>query len=472
MSSFAILNTAFQGLTAARTGMDVTGQNVANVNTPGYTRQRVEQSSNAPLTAMGLGRMPHQTTPGRGVEVDGIARLGDLFLESRVRQTASGDGYAAVRASAFTTVEDIHGEPSDSGLSAELQSFWGAWQDVANAPGNSAQAWVVIEQANSVVDRIADGRARVETAWQQSRTTAGSLATEVNTLAKTVADLNATILTASGDGSVNELVDQRNQVTAQLAQLTGATTSSRPDGTVAVLLGGDLLVDGNRVSQVQLAGSTTLDGVEGDPVHLEWAHRPGAAVALEGGELAGHLSAMAPAGSGGVFAQAAAGYDELATSIATQVNALHSTALTADGEPGGDFFTFEPGLSAAAGLRVAVTAPEQVAAAAPGAGANDGSVADQIGRLGAATDGPDSVWHAHVTHLAVLSGTASDAASIAASSAVAAQQDLLSRSAVSLDEETVNLMQYQHAYQGAARVLTAVDEMLDQLINRTGRVGL
>lgn len=473
MSSFAILNTAFRGLSAAQAGMDVTGQNVSNVNTDGYTRQRVQQSAVAPLGEMGLGRLAQQTRNGQGVSIDGVARLGDLFLEARVRQTASNDGYASVRADAYRAVEDIHGEPSDTGLSAALQSFWGAWQDVANSPGEDAQAWVVIEEANAIVGRLAEGRGRVETAWDQSRTTAGSLVAEVNTAADKIAALNTQILNAAGQGgSVNELVDRRNQLTSELARLAGARTSENADGTVNVLVGGNFLVDGNRVNEVRLAGSASLDGTAVDPVRLEWAHRPGAAVALEGGELAGHLSAMAPAASGGVHAQAAAGYDTLATTIANQVNALHATATTPSGAPGGSFFTFQAGKPAAAGLQVAVTTPGGLATAAAGAGALDGSVADAIAGLGVANDGPDATWAAHVTQLAVRSASATQDATLATTASTAAFNDLLSHSAVSLDEETVNLMQYQHAYQGAARVLTAVDEMLDQLINRTGRVGL
>ena len=176
--------------------------------------------------------------------------------------------------------------------------------------------------------------------------------------------------------------------------------------------------------------------------------------------------------SGGIYAQAAAGYDALASALVTQVNALHTTGLTPSGTPGGAFFAIEPGRSAGAGLRVAVTAPGQVATAAVGAGSLDGSVADRIAALGTAGGGPDAVWSTHVTQLAVKSSSAGYDAKLATTASTAAFSDLLSHSAVSLDEETVNLMQYQHAYQGAARVLTAVDEMLDHLINRTGRVGL
>ncbi|QDW62443.1 flagellar hook-associated protein FlgK [Oerskovia sp. KBS0722] len=472
MSSFAILNTARQGLNAAQAGIDVTGQNVANLNTNGYTRQRIQQSSVSPLAEMGLARFAQPVRNGQGVSIDGVARLGNLFLESRVRQTASNEGYSVVRATAFNAVEDIHGEPSDTGMSATLQSFWSGWQDVANAPGKEAQARVVIERAVGIVDRLVAGRAEVAGQWQQSRTSATSLVSEVNAMADKVAALNAQIRDAAGQGvSTNELVDHRNQVTASLAQVAGAQASMNPDGTVSVLLGGNLLVDGTTTNPVKLAGSQSMDGVTTDPVRLEWAHRAGAQVALEGGDLAGHLSALAPASSGGVYAQAAAGYDALASTIAAQVNALHTTAQTTTGAPGGDFFVFDAGKPPASGIKVAVTDPAQVAAGG-GGGALDGSVADKIARLGVASDGPDAGWSAHVATIAVKSSSATYDAKLATIASTAAFSDLLSNSAVSLDEETVNLVQYQHAYQGAARVLTAVDEMLDQLINRTGRVGL
>ncbi|MFF2621658.1 flagellar hook-associated protein FlgK [Oerskovia jenensis] len=473
MSSFAILNTARQGLNAAQAGLDVTGQNVANLNTNGYTRQRVQQSSVAPLTEMGLARFAQPVRNGQGVSIDGVARLGNLFLESRVRQTASSEGYSVVRATAFTAVEDIHGEPSDTGLSATLQSFWSGWQDVANSPGKEAQARVVIERAVGIVDRLVAGRAEVAGQWQQSRTSASALVTEINAMADKVAALNAQIRDSAGQGvSSNELVDHRNQVTASLAQLAGAQASTSPDGTVSVLLGGNLLVDGTTANPVKLVGSQSMDSTTGDPVRLEWAHRAGAQVALEGGDLAGHLSALAPESSGGVYAQAAAGYDALATKLATQVNALHTTGRTTTGATGGDFFVFDASKPPASGIKVAVTDPAQIAAGGGTSGALDGSIADKISRLGVASDGPDAAWSAHVAQIAVKASSATYDAKLATIASTAAFSDLLSNSAVSLDEETVNLVQYQHAYQGAARVLTAVDEMLDQLINRTGRVGL
>src|SRR5690606_14996643 len=156
------------------------------------------------------------------------------------------------------------------------------------------------------------------------------------------------------------------------------------------------------------------------------------------------------------------------TELADQVNAVHTGALTADGTPGRDVFAFAAGLPPARGLTVAATRPGDLAAPAPRAGNLDGSTADEIAALALSDTGPDAVWAAFVTRTAVASSGAAHDATLAAVGRDAAQAQLLSVASVSLDEESVNLLAYQHAYQGSARVLTAVDELLDTLINRTG----
>src|SRR5690606_40375334 len=112
-----------------------------------------------------------------------------------------------------------------------------------------------------------------------------------------------------------------------------------------------------------------------DPVQVEWAHRPGPPAGVGDGEHVSLLAPAQPAGTGGVLAEAAATYDALAADLAAAVNAVHTTGTTTSGAPAGDVFGFPPGVSAAAGLRVVVTAGGP-ATAAPGAGPLDGSVAD------------------------------------------------------------------------------------------------
>ena len=125
MSTFGTLNTAYTGLVAARRGLDVVGQNIANANTEGYTRQRV--TTTAAVTAPSSLQMSATFTVGQGVSVDGVARLGSNLLDARVRSASATSGYWDARATAMSSLEGTLQEPGPNGLSATLQNFWNAW---------------------------------------------------------------------------------------------------------------------------------------------------------------------------------------------------------------------------------------------------------------------------------------------------------------------------------------------------------
>jgi flagellar hook-associated protein 1 FlgK len=460
MSTFSGLTTAYSGLAAARAGLDVTGQNIANATTQGYTRQRLETSAAAPVrpTLFSTG-----TRAGEGVLAQGIARLGDTHLEARVRITAGAAGYTAVRAQAYSALEDGLKEPGTNGVSDSLQKFWAGWQGLSNQPDKDAPASALLAAAGQLTSRTAAGYREVQTQWASTRSSAAGLVTEVNDAAAQVADLNRQIRSSVASGApANELVDRRTTLTATLAGLTGATVRDNPDGTADVLLAGNPLVAGTSARALQVTGPLQLDGP--GEVRVEWTHRPGASAGVESGELAATLSLLAPADQGGALAQAAAGYDAFAANLADQVNALHANAGK------GPFFAYQPE-RAAASLAVVPARREDIAAGAPGAGAFDGSVADAISGLGTGTGSPDAAWSAFVTDLDAAARAELQGNALAEVSATTALQQQLGATSVSMDEEQVNLLEYQHAYQGAARVMTAVDEMLDVLINRMGIVG-
>jgi flagellar hook-associated protein 1 FlgK len=258
----------------------------------------------------------------------------------------------------------------------------------------------------------------------------------------------------------------------------------RPDGQVDVIVGGNALVSGNRAQALAVQGATAftqatgtaVPPVAGQAVTVVWAAHPTRSAGLDGGRVAGLLSVLAPtnsAGTGGILPEAAARYDALATTLADQVNGLHATAITSGTTkaPGGDFFTFDTTKPAALGLTVRITDPRGVAVAEDGKGALDGSVGDKIAQLAKKDDGPDSTWRSSVVELGVRTASAGSRAKVAESSRATAAAQQLAQASVDTDEETVNMLAYQRAYEGAARVLTAIDQMLDTLINRTGLVG-
>lgn len=473
MSTFSLFNTAYSGLAAARAALEVTGQNVANVNTPGYTRQRVEQVAQ-PGSDLGL-RTTTGLNIGQGTKVTGIARLSDAVIDARARDTASSDGYWSAASSALGTVETSLAEPGASGLSQALTDFWTSWQKFGNTVGGDAASGggaEVLGAAQTLVGRIATGYTTASSAWTAALAQANGAVTAVDEAGRAVAKLNDQILRIeTAGGSANELKDQRDAALTTLATLAGATTRPNANGTVDVLVGGSTFVSGSTSYALTIDAPASIEGLAAKGVTLKFADKDGATVQIAGGALAARLSALAPAASGGVYAQTAAAYDRAATELTSRVNAIHSTGVTASGAAAGNFFGSTGPGAAALTLRILPVSGSQLASADPTKGRRDDSVADAIGQLRLAADAPDRGWAQFVSDVGARSQAAAAQSGVASSAASAASTARTSQNGVDLDEETANLVVFQHAYQGAARVLTAVDEMLDTLINHTGLVG-
>ncbi len=487
MSTFGGLNTAYTGLIAARKGLEVVGQNIANANTQGYTRQRITTSSVDAISRVGL--MSAGVQAGQGVNVDGVARLGSAQLDAQVRSSAAVAGFSAVRSNALTAVEGSMNEPGANGLSAQLDEFWAGWHDVSNSAGDAAPAGVLLGQAAVVTTQIAQGYQAVANQWSTTRNSVDGMVSEINSTATQVAALNVQIRNAqTAGGGANELLDKRNTLTTTLAALTGGTVVDRGDGTVDVLIGGNALVSGDSAQKLVAIGAKSMTEAGATP-HVEWAAHPGSAVAVDGGELAGAISLLAPAvtsgagmGTGGTLAETAESYNRFATDLATKVNAIYAKGTNST-LAGGNFFQVTAGVPAAMGLGVIPKNAAELSTGLATTGALDGSVADELAQLGAGkavasagppptfVQSPSTDWSNFVTSLAVTTRTELQHASLADITSNAAVGAQLSNASVDLDEENVNLLMFQHAYQGAARVMTAVDEMLDTLINRTGLVG-
>lgn len=468
MSTFSGLNTAASGLAAARRGMDVVGQNIANQTTEGYTRQRVVTSSVAAVAQIGL--FSTGAVPGHGVSIDGVARLGDALLDARVRDTLAASGFWSTRAVSATTLEASLAEPTSDGLSARLSQFWSGWQDLANTPDSGAAASVVLESAAELAAHISGGYRAVSTQWSEGRAAADRTVSQVNAAADQIAVLNREIRNALASGrSANELIDQRSVLAQNVARLAGARANIEQDGTLTVRLDGNALVSGTDARHLALSGPTSIDA--GQPVSVTWAAASDIPVSVLGGELGGTLSVLARAEDGGMLAQLASTYNTVAKTLADAVNAQHRAGVTSSGQPGGDFFASPFTGPAALGLRVAVTSASDLALAAPGGGAWDAGNADAISQIGRGDTSPDAIWSAQVSSLGVSTAADIQRARVSETSAVTAASAQQSVAAVDGDEETISLLTYQTAYQAAARVMTAVDEALDVLINRMGLVG-
>ena len=465
--SFAGIRLAESGLAAARAGMNVTGQNIANQTTAGYTRQRVDQ---VPAAAPGLtGLWPAPLSVGAGVSVTGIARLGDEILDARVRDALSASGFWTARAGAAGRAEAVMAEPTDDGLAANLDRFWSGWSDLANSP-EPAAAQVVLTDAQVLVGQIGAGYEAAARQWTDLRSQVDRDVAGVNATAGQIAGLNVQIREALQSGrSANELIDQRSVLAQQLSTAVGASAALEADGTLTVRVDGNALVAGDTARALIASGPDDIGA--GGRVTLAWADRPGMPVVVSGGAIGGTISALAPAADGGTLASVAAAYNDVATALATAVNDLHRSGVTSSGAAGGDFFALDAAAPAALGLSVVPTGFAGLALAAPGAGPLDTTIADRISALATSPTGPSRTWSTFVTGFGVAVAGDLQRADIADTGAVAAITAQQSNASVDGDEETISLLTYQTAYQASARVLTAMDEALDVLINRTGLVG-
>ena len=472
-SSFGGLNTAYTGLVAARQGLTVVGDNISNSTTVGYSRQEVTTSSLTPASESGFVN-PLQV--GDGVSVNAVTRVTSALADAQVRSSSAADGYAQETATQLTTIESALNEPGTNGLSTSLQKFWAAWQNVSTTSNSESAATSVISAGQQVASQLAAGYTAAANQWSAVRGSLDTTVATINSDATQIAALNGQIRTiVAAGGDANGLLDQVSTLANKLSGLSGATVRSNGNGTTDILLGGNALVSGTTVNTIAASGATSLDGAATTPVTIGFINNPSATATISGGTLGADLAILAPAngsGTGGAIAQAAQSYNSLAATLATSVNSVMQTGATASGATGLQFFSVADPTHAATSLAVVPTDSSGIAAATPGSGASNGDVASTIAALTSSTTGTDAQWESFVVRIGQTTNAASSQAAITASGLSTATAAQSSVSAVSTDQETTNMLSYQNAFSAAARVMTAVDTMLNTLINKTGLVGI
>jgi flagellar hook-associated protein 1 len=448
-SSFSGLTDALSALNSARYALDVTGQNIANANTPGYVRQRAELAETGAVPA--VPSMYATPNASNTATVSGTSRLNDPVVDMRARSEHGRNGYLQTSATTLNAVEGLFDEPSSNGLAEKLNTFWQSWAAVANNPGDSAARNVVLQNATGLtsdLNETAQSLARLTQGTGQQLTDAVD---QINTAATALAQLNNSIaVNSASGGNNNALLDQRDTLLMNLADLAGAQASIQSNGTATVTLGGQSLVSATTASTVSVgAGNQILVG--------------GTPAATAGGSVQSLVDALNT-----TLPNYTAQLDAVAAALANTTNAAQAGGYDLAGNPGGPLFSG----STAATISVAVTDPTKLAASGTPGGNLDGSVALSMSGYGNLPAGADSAYQTMIGALATDVQRAGQQATVQQSVTTSVDNLAQSSSGVSLDEETTNLLTYQRAYQASSRVLTTVDETLDTLISHTGRVGL
>lgn len=452
MSSFVGLYTGLSGIQAAQTGIDITSNNVANANTPGYTRQRVELAARPGYRSL-VGQI------GTGVDVQDIVRLRNHFLDDRFRVASGDQAQHAVRADVLATLEELSGEP-EHGLSLRFGRLWSAAEAWANDPSDPATRGQVIAELSN----ISEGMRTTASSWNRLAEDLDArretVVDGVNQTLTSLHDLNQRIANAEPGRIGPELFDQRDLLLDELAELTGATVRIDGDDRAIATIGGQEVLNADGAATVAVAGTQ----IEVTP--------PGGGAAVDvtatsSGELAGLHRVLVDD-----LPTWQAELGALATSFATAVNGVNESGYLADGATaGGPLLGYDPA-DPAGSIAVApgVTADSLANATQPGSTKHDDSNARLFAdlRQGAPLE---SELADLIVALAGEVRASRNAAQAADGIAKGARNARAAEHGVSLDEEMVGLVRYQRSLEAAARVMTTVDQALDVLVNRVGIVG-
>jgi flagellar hook-associated protein 1 FlgK len=472
VSTFSGLNTATTALFAAQRAMDVTGQNVANVNTDGYSRQRVELQSVGPNGVPAIWSTSNGI--GQGVNSDHITRIRDRFLEGRAQAEHAATASLTVQDSTLAQVEDAFREPGKTGLQSQLTSMWAGWGDVMNNPTDPGARSQVLQRTATLVAGLHTTSATLDQQWAQNRDSLQTLVQNVNASAASIADLNTAIRRATQSGQPsNELADKRDALVLTLSDQIGATATLMDDGSVNVAVSGTTLVSGGSSLSLQLTGSADPDDVATDPPAI--VTDPGNTTIRPGGTADGQLTALTS-----TIPRYRVQLDAVALQLATQLNDVHTVGWDLNGQKGGlmfgdDSVPVNVSKITAGNITLLITDGSKLAAAstapsASGVASGDNVNADKLYQL-RLTNGVDTTYRKMIVSLGVEAATMTN--KLTTQSVISAQVDSAreSVSGVSIDEEMTNMLQFQHGYQAAGRLITAIDDMLDTLINKTGLVG-
>lgn len=459
MSTFFGINIALSSLLAQQRALDVTGHNVANVNTPGYRRQEAVFAPGPPYPPAGSAFLMGGQF-GSGVEVEMIRRAQDAYLDLHARTVKQETAQWEAAHTALQEIESIITQTSDSDLGALLDRFWNAWQDLSASPEELGarvnvrqEAITLAEAMRRTVAELRDSEAGIDLVL------AGKVE-EVNRLAAETAGLNRQIAASQAEGrQPNDLLDRRDQALSQLSELIGITAYATDRGDIIANVGARPLIQGGEWY--------AIEAVARPDSHLEvrWTE-DGAPVRIEGGEMYGMIEVRDTA-IPGYLAQ----LDALAANLIAGVNALHQTGFGLDGSTGVDFFA--PGATAAdIDLSAEVLADARAVAAASAADApGDGSLGLAIAQVrDQALVGGLTLNEAFRSLMTDVATATRSAADVLAAKELASQQVSLRQQSlygVSLDEEMTNMITYQHAYTAAARLMATLDEMLTTLIEIT-----
>lgn len=448
---FAGIELGTRALRAFQLGMNVTGHNIANVNTAGYTRQRLVLEP-APEEVLGA-----RLRVGTGVIAHTIQRLRDMLLEQRFNHNMATQSRLEGLRQHLEQVEALLQEPSEQGLHHLLTELFNAFEELSTRPDSMAVRQTVLQKATALTNAFRSLSRNLSLLKEQISQTAVARVEEVNRLAQQLASLNGKIRAAGVDGQgSNQLLDERDPLITRLSELVGARAQYAQDGTVMIFVGEHTLV--------QDTAFTPL------PTQLDVGNRGlidsnGNLIRLSSGFVHGLLEGLS------LLSDYQSQLNLIAQTLVERFNAIHQTGYDLDGNTGRLFFE---GTSAAdIRLHSDVSDPRAIAASANGAPGN-GEIAQALAKLREEPQAALGNLSITGSYRSLVNRIGSDTQTY--KNAEKAQKSIMehlqnlreSVSGVSLDEEAAQLVRYQRSYQAAAKLVSTFDSIIENLLSMVG----
>lgn len=465
-----ILTTAMSGLMASQRSLDTTGHNIANVNTVGYSRQRVEFSTN-PAQFTGDGYI------GQGVNVASVSRSYDQFITNQLTSSTSAFAETDTLSTLASQVDNITANEA-TGLSPALKSFFNAVNGVANDPTSIPAREVMISTAGSLTQQFNGLSSQFEDLRKQTNNQMQTSVDDINSYAKTIATLNGQIVTDSSRTSngqlPNDLLDQRDALVNKIAEKINVSTIQQPDGSLSVFIGqGQSLVLGSNAANLSLEASKTDSSRQNIIMGGQDISKQ-----ISGGELSGALKFRDE-----VLDPAQQQLDFLAAGFVVEFNKMHKTGFDLKGAQGKDMFDFgdmpapvsTAPIDAAKNIKVVtefITDPSLIAAADKTGEPGNNKIALNLANLEKESvlfgDGSKATFNGAYSQLVAKVGSTTHSAKISNSAQEAllnqAKQTQENLAGVNLDEEAANLIKFQQSYQAAAKVIAIASSLFDTLM--------
>ena len=461
------IHTALQAVLAQSLTIETIEHNVANVSTVGYHRQSAVLRATSSATSVMNFSTYSAGQIGTGVTVDRINRFSLDFFDGRYRSILADTKSWEYQREMYVQMETVLSDLSDEGISQQMDRFFQDWQRLSADPANNSVRTELLTNAAAMTEKFNSSAEQLIALRRDQNLTVRNRVNEINTLAQSTASLNAEISRVIALGEQpNDLLDQRDLVLDRLSELAGATSSTQENGEVVVSVGGHILVTGHDALRLTTIPDTDPANAGVDKIVWEADSKE---LNLSGGELEGILKIRDY-----YIPDYLAKLDDAATTLISQVNSLHADGYTLDGEKGGVFFTGNSALDIGINLDLA---PEDLAVSSDPDEIGNNDIASQIFKLrdeklmGSNTQTLGEYFNVIMTDLATSAKQAEDNFKQydTVLDALGAQRQ--SATGVSLDEEAANLAMAEKAYQAAARVMNAFDELLDIVINNMGLVG-